>query len=122
VNAGRPVLFIDFLIFVLSPVSFLQDVSAVAMDPAMGNPMLPGMRGTVIAAGNPNVATTVPAVIARNPFISRARTRTGVFHHRNRRGDVHNNLRNGGSRQQAQSEQSCKNEFFHEYILPYLWR
>ena len=102
--------------------SFLQDVSAVAMDPAMGYPMLPGMRGTVIAAGSPNVATAVPAVIACNPFISRAGTWARMLDHGDGRCDAYNNLRVSGSGQQAQSEQSCESEFLHKYILPYLWR
>jgi hypothetical protein len=87
------------------------------MDPAMSYPVRSGMRWTVIATGNPYVASAVPAVIARNPFISRSRTRARVFHHRNRRGDAYNNLRVEGGGQQAQSEQSCKSKFLHRYIL-----
>jgi hypothetical protein len=92
------------------------------MDPAVGYPVRSGMRRTVVATGNPYIARAIPAMITRNPFISRAGAWPRMLDHCNGRSDTHNNLRVGGSGQQAHSEQSRKNKFLHRYILLYLWR
>jgi hypothetical protein len=94
-------------LYELSPVTFLQDVSAIAVDPAMSNPVGSRARWMIIMSSDPHIARAIPTVIARNPFISRAWTGTWVFNHRNGRCDAHYDLRDGGSGQQAQSEQSC---------------
>jgi hypothetical protein len=48
-------------------VPFNENPSIMVVDPAMGNPMRAGIRWTLPAAGNPNIATAIPAVIAVDP-------------------------------------------------------
>jgi hypothetical protein len=110
-----------FLLYELSPVSFLQYVPAVTVNPAVSNPVRTGMRWAIIVTSDPYVARTIPAMVSRYPFISGARTRPGMFNHGDGRSNTHNNLRVSSNGQQAQSEQYCESEFLHEYILLYLW-
>jgi len=107
-----------FYFFKLSPVSFLHYVPAVAVNPAVRDPVRTGMRWAIIVTANPYVARAIPAVISRNPLIAGAGTWSWMLNHGDGRSDAHNYLRVCSNWQQTQSEQSCKNSFSHGYILP----
>jgi hypothetical protein len=50
-------------------VTFYEDIAAVAVYPVMGDPMRMGMGWTIPAAGNPDVAGPIPAVVSVDPNV-----------------------------------------------------
>jgi len=48
-------------------VAVYEDPAAAAVNPVVGNPARMRMRWAVPAAGNPNVASTVPALVTIDP-------------------------------------------------------
>jgi hypothetical protein len=102
---------------VLPPMSFDQDPSAVAMNPAMSDPDRTWMRRVIPAAGNPDIVRTIPAVITVDPHESSLRWWRTALHNRSRRPypDVH--LCERGRGEQSESKQSCHCNLFHSRKL-----
>ena len=97
----------------LAPVAFDQDVTAIAMDPVMGNPTRVRMRRTIPAAGNPDVTGAIPAVIAIDPDKFRAWARAARFNDGSGRSYTDHNLRKRGGRQQSSGKQQSWQKFLH---------
>ena len=90
--------------FVLAPVAFYEDPTAAVMDPVMRNPARSWMRWTVPAAGNPDVALTVPAVVPVNPYESALWQRGTAFDDGGRWSDANNDLCKGSCRSQTKGK------------------
>ena len=99
--------------------AFHQDVLAVVVDPAVGDPALTPMRRLLIAAGRPGIMAAVVAVITVLPNVSLPRRWAATFVHRRGWPDANHDLRKRCRRDQGKSEQQCQCNFFHEnQILP----
>jgi hypothetical protein len=94
-------------------VTFYKNVATVAVHPAMGDPVLAGMGRTVPAAGNPDIAGAIPAVIAIDPDVSVARDWTACLNNGGGRSYADHDLRKRGGRQQSGSEQQSWKKFLH---------
>ena len=89
----------------LLPVAFDQDPAVTAMLPAMRDPDRAGMRRADPMAVDPDVAVSVPAVVAVVPNPTRMRrTVVGFVNGRGRR-HANNDLRKSGDRHEAESKQ-----------------
>jgi hypothetical protein len=91
-----------FLDSVLPPVAFYEDPAATAMNPVMCCPMRARMRRTVPATGNPDVAGSVPALIAVDPHEAALRRWGTALDDGRRRANANHNLRKGSRRRQTE--------------------
>ena len=92
-----------FLIVKLAPVAFFENPAIVAVNPMMGNPVPTGVGWTIPAAGCPDVAIAVPAMVAVDPNISAIRRWWTALNDGGRRSDADHNLREGSGRSQTES-------------------
>ena len=94
--------------------TFDQDILAMAMFPAMRDPVLASLRRSIIAAGRPDIMVAFVAVIAGLPFVSLAGRRPAPFVHGRGWSDANHDLRKRCRRDQGKSEQKCHCNFLHE--------
>ena len=97
-----------------APAAFDPVVTPAMVRPATGHPHSVVPPGDLISARHPDVCTSVPAVIAGDPYISTPGRRTVVFHNRVRRPDANVNLPVGSSRKQRAGQQGCKRKLLHD--------
>lgn len=97
----------------LAPVSFYEHPGAMVLNPVMRYPDSVWARWVGIASGNPDVTCSIPAVIARGPYVSGARRRTGMFHNDRRRPNADNDLRKRWRSSKSTSKNSEDCEFLH---------
>jgi len=93
-------------LFGLTPVAFDEDPSTVAFSPVGGHPFRVRVRRCNIAAWDPNVTASVPAMVSADPHVSNARWRAGVFDNDRWRGNANYNLRERWRRSERTSEYS----------------
>jgi hypothetical protein len=74
-------------------VAFYQDPTIVAVDPVMGYPVCAGMWRTIPAAGDPDVAGAIPAVITIDPNKAAFGRWGTALNDRGRWADANHNLR-----------------------------
>lgn len=98
----------------LLPVTFNQDILAMAMDPVVSHPMLASLRRPIIAAGRPDIMVAFVAVIAGLPFVSLSGRRSAPFIHWRGWSHANHDLRKRCRRDQGKSEQQCQCNFLHE--------
>jgi hypothetical protein len=65
----------------LPPVTFDQNILAMAMDPVVGDPVLASLRRSIVAARRPDIMVAFVAVIAGLPFVSLAGRWAAPFIH-----------------------------------------
>ena len=99
----------------LAPVSFNPDVAAAGVAPMAGNPTGSATRGRHINAGNPDVASAVPAVVsaAPDPVAVRVWRRWNHFAARRRRSDANGNLRLSNACRKKKAAGDGEEEFLH---------
>src|ERR1700748_125777 len=97
----------------LAPVSFYEHPGAVVLNPVMRYPDSVWTRWVGIAAGNPDITSAIPTMIARGPYVSGARRWTGMFHNDRRRPNADNDLckRWRSSKSTRKNSEDC--EFLH---------
>ena len=77
----------------LTPATFDHDPTVVAMNPVMGDPTRAGMGWTVPAAGDPDVACAIPALITVNPYEAALRRWRAALDDGGGRANANHNLR-----------------------------
>jgi hypothetical protein len=105
-----------FLLFVfdlnLPPVSLDEYPSVVVMNPVMWHPHRVLVRRTLITSRNPDVAGTVPAMVAGDPNIPTLRGRAWMFNDCHRWSNMYIYLGVGSRRKhRADCKQSCECNF-----------
>ena len=90
----------------LAPVAFDEEPAAVAIRPMSGYPLRARMRLHNIAAWNPDVAGSVPAMVSAGPDISGMRRRAGALDDNRGRGNTNDDLRERRRRSNCASEYS----------------
>jgi hypothetical protein len=85
-------------------VAFLEDPAIVAVNPVVSDPMRTGMRRTVPATGNPDVAAAVPALISVNPHKATLRRPAALFDDDGWGANANHNLREGRCRSQTEGK------------------
>jgi hypothetical protein len=93
----------------LAPVSFVPDIAATLSTPFTGYPDGTGVRGTHVAAADPDIAMAVPAVIAADPDVIAMRAwryRNDFDGARWRRSDADDDLCIRGTRREKDSSGS----------------
>ena len=86
----------------LAPVAFNEDPAAVAVNPVVGNPMRTGMGWTIPAAGDPDVAAAVPALISVNPHKATLWRPAALFDDDGWGANANDNLRKRSCRSQTE--------------------
>jgi hypothetical protein len=93
--------------------AFDEHIAAVAMHPVMGYPVRMRMRRTVPTAGNPDIASSVPAVVSVDPDVFTPWSRAAGFDDRGGRSYADHDLRKRGGGHQSSSEQQSWKKFLH---------
>jgi hypothetical protein len=73
--------------------AFDEDPAIVAVNPVVSYPTRAGMGRTIPAAGNPDIALTVPAVIPVDPHEAPFRRTAALFGDDGRGANANHNLR-----------------------------
>ena len=106
----------------LAPVAGVPDVAAALGTPLSGDPDGPATRWTAVGTGDPDVAVTVPAMVAVNPNKTGLRRHAALFNNGSRWTYANRNLRLGSHRNhshsQGQCEQYCQYNFLHDDSIP----
>ena len=88
------------------------------MDPVMGDPMGTAMGRAIPAAGNPNVAATIPALISIDPHEAALRRWGTALDDACRGANANHNLRKRHCRSQTESKNYCQCDLLHgEFAL-----
>jgi len=98
----------------LTPVASVPNVAAALLAPLSFHPDSAVMRWAAIDTGHPDIAMSVPAVVAGNPHVTFVwRGRNDFDWARRRRADAHNNLSIGRANGKKYSTDSGKQLLFH---------
>jgi hypothetical protein len=100
----------------LAPVTLNKNPPTAAVYPGIRHPNRAGTRRTYPVAGHPDIARSVPAVIAGDPDESRLRRRPVTFYYGRRRADLHVNLRERRSRKQSECQQGSEQNLSHKRV------
>src|SRR5271155_2463507 len=95
------------------PVTFYEDPTAVAVRPVSGHPLCMRMGRDNVAAWDPDVAVTVPAMVSTGPDISLMRGRSRMLDNDRGRSNADNNLRERWRRSKSTSKYSEERVFLH---------
>jgi len=94
--------------------AFDEDILAMAVFPAVGDPALAPMGRLLVVAGRPDIMVAFVAVIAGLPYVSLAGRWAAPFVHWRGRPDANYDLRKRCRRDQGKSQQQCQCNSFHE--------
>ena len=93
--------------------AFYEDPATVALSPVCGHPLCVRMGRDNVAARDPDVAVTVPAMVPAGPDISFMRRRSRVLDNDRGRSNADNNLRERWRRSKSTSKYSEERVFLH---------
>jgi hypothetical protein len=93
------------------------DVAAADMPPSASNPDSVGAGRRGPAAGDPDVAGAVPAVIAADPNPATMRARARMFDDDRRRSNADDNALGEGRRQAEERGRGDKKQFLHKWVF-----
>jgi hypothetical protein len=103
-------------------VAGVPDVATALLAPLSGDPNGPAMRRTHVSSGNPNVAVSIPAVVAGNPDPVAVYGR-GLWDDfdgaRRRRADADNDLRVGSANGEKEGAGCGKDLSLHGRVAPW---
>jgi hypothetical protein len=97
----------------LAPVPFYEHPGAMMLNPVMRHPDCVWARWVCIASGNPDITSSIPAVITGSPDITLMRRWTRMFHNNRRRRNADNDLRKRWRSSKGTSKYSEDCEFLH---------